>query len=53
MSEEQKTKIRNSLMKTRETNPVQSRRWITDGIENRRMLPNEPIPQGWRIGRTK
>ena len=27
-------------------------KWITDGIETKRILKSEPIPEGWRSGRT-
>lgn len=26
--------------------------WITDGTRSRRILPNDPIPMGWRRGKT-
>ena len=28
------------------------KKWITDGIKSKRILPDHPLPLGWRYGRT-
>ena len=28
------------------------KKWITDGIKSKRILPDQPLPLGWRYGRT-
>jgi hypothetical protein len=38
-----------SLKDAWERNP---RCWITDGVESKHHFVSEPIPEGWRIGRT-
>jgi hypothetical protein len=33
------------------TNSQFGKRWITNGIENQRIYKDDPIPEGWRLGR--
>jgi hypothetical protein len=41
-----------SEMRATRSRNMRGRVWITNGIHNRRMLPNNTLPTGWHLGRT-
>lgn len=40
------------LSNTGERNPSFGTIWITDGVNNKKIIPEQEIPKGWRKGRT-
>jgi hypothetical protein len=52
-TEESKRKIgnANSLIQRGSGNSQYGTKWITNGNENKKIKKEEPIPNGWRLGR--
>jgi group I intron endonuclease len=52
-TDETKKKIseKNSISQSKENNSQYGTMWITNGIENKKIKKDEPIPEGWNKGR--
>jgi hypothetical protein len=41
-----------ALTKEQSSMACKGKKWITDGIKSKRILPSTPLPEGWRYGRS-
>ena len=45
-------KYRKRILQSRKKSSLKGRKYITDGTDNKMIPPDDPIPEGWRRGRT-